>query len=165
MTTWYIIRCMSQRERWLSNELHVSLGLECYVPIERNVVTLRKKCIERLRPLIPGYVFVCCIDSIPWSDVAEMRHVMGWLEIDGMPATVTDAEVERIREMVRQHNRSLEDTMTFRVGDRVRAKDGPFASMEVLLRSVRGTQATIEVHMLGSTREATITTDHLERVV
>lgn len=161
---WFILKCMSQRERWLANELRVSLGLHTYVPIERNVVVLRGKKIERSRPLVPSYVFALGVEDEVWRDIAETRHVTGWLSINGRPAPVSDAEVHLIRSMERLHNKSLHDRRTFKVGDRVRVQDGSFASMNALLRAVRGSQATIEVHMLGSTRNATVKVDQLEKV-
>lgn len=165
MTTWHILRCMTMRERWLANELRRGLGLKTYVPVERVVATLRARRIERIRPLMPGYVFAGCFETMPWADIASTRHVIDWLTVDDdRPATITDAEVERIRDLEQMHNKALHDRRVFRAGDRVRAKDGPFASMDVLLRSVRGSQAIIEVHMLGSLRHATVSTDQLEKV-
>ena len=162
---WHILRTMGARERIVAGELHRGLGLKTYVPVEKVVATLRSKKIERVRPLMPSYLFAGCMDSMPWHDIALTRHVIDWLTIDDdIPAIVTDAEIDRIRQMERQHNAALHDRRTFKTGDRVRAKDGPFASMEVLLSSVRGSQATIEVHMLGSMRTATVHTDQLERV-
>lgn len=165
MTTWHILRCMTMRERWLANELRRGLGLKTYVPVEKVVATLRARRIERIRPLMPGYVFIGSPYGIPWSDVKATRHVIDYLKVDDeTPASVSDAEVERIRDLEQMHNAALHDRRVFRAGDRVRAKDGPFASMDVLLRSVRGSQATIEVHMLGSLRTAQVKLDQLEKV-
>lgn len=165
MTTWHILRVRTMRERWLANELRRGLGLKTYVPVEKVVATLRARRIERIRPLMPGYVFAGCFETMPWHDIASTRHVIDWLTVDDdRPATVTDAEIERIRALEHQHNAALHDRRVLKAGDRVRAKDGPFQSMEVLLRSVRGSSATIEVHMLGSLRTAQVKLDQLEKV-
>lgn len=163
-TPWHILRVAPQRERWLANELRVALGLHTYVPLEVNVIALRGKRIERRRPLVPGYLFVMGIGETVWHDIAATRHVTGWLAVNGRPAEVSDAEVGIIRLMERQHNQVLSDRRTLTVGDRVRPKDGPFASMHTLLSSIRGSTATIEVQMLGSVRKATVPLDSLERV-
>lgn len=163
-TTWHILRCAPQRERWLANELRVALGLHTYVPIERNVIVRRGKKIEVPRPLVPGYVFAMGIGEAAWRDVAETRHVTGWLTINGRPAPIKDAEIGLIRSMERLHNKALHDRRVFKVGERVRVSDSPFASMDVLLRSVRGSTATIEVQMLGSTRGVKVPVSQLEKV-
>lgn len=164
MTAWHILTCLSQRERVIAGEISRGLGLNTYMPMEVQRRTVRNVAHELRRPLMPGYVFVGSAGDMPWSDIRATRHVLGWLDIDGVPARLSDAEVDRIREMVQQHNLAVQDKRTFRAGDRVRPTTGPFASMEVLLRSVRGSQAIIEVHMLGSSREARITLDQLEKV-
>lgn len=163
-TTWHILRCAPQRERWLANELRVALGLHTYVPIECNVIVRRGKKIEVPRPLVPGYVFAMGIGEAAWRDVAETRHVTGWLTINGRPAPIKDAEIGIIRSMERLHNKALHDRRVFKVGDRVRLTQGPFASIESLLRSVRGSTATIEVQMLGSTRGVKVPVSQLEKV-
>jgi len=164
MTTWHILRCMTMRERWLANELRRGLGLKTYVPMERNVVTLRGRRIERPRPIMPGYVFAGCIDSMPWHDIASTRHVIDWLTVDDdRPAVVTDAEIERIRDLEQMHNAALHDRRTYRIGERVRAKDGPFASMPVLLCSVRGEHVQLKGEFMGKKLIINTTIDNIER--
>lgn len=163
--TWHVLRCVGQRERWVAAELRRSLGLHSYVPIERNVLVLRGKKIERPRPLMPGYVFALGIHNGIWRDIAETRHVLGWLKVDGGEAcSLTENEMTSIRDAERLHNQVLHDRRVFRIGERVRAKAGPFSSIESLLRSVRGSTATIEVPMLGSMRTAKVKLDDLEKV-
>ena len=165
MITWNVLRVVGQRERWVAAELRRGLGLRTYVPIERRAVTLRSRTLEVLRPLMPSYVFVGGVEDSVQSDVNATRHVIGFLRRDDdRLAAVADWEIDRIRELERQHNKALHDRRTFRAGDRVRAKDGPFASIDVLLRSIRGSTATIEVPMLGSTRTARVKLDSLEKV-
>jgi len=166
MGTWNILRVVGQRERWVSAELRRGLGLLTYVPIERNKITRRGRTIEVPRPLMPSYVFVGGVTDSVQADVGAVRHVISFLRLDGDArlAAVTDAEIERIRSIEHQYNKALHDRRTFRKGDRVRVQDGPFASMDVLLRSLRGSQATIEIQMLGSVREAKVSTDQLEKV-
>ncbi len=167
-TPWYILRVAPQRERWLANELRVARGLHTYVPIERIVVTLRGKRIERRRPLVPGYVFVLGVGENAWRDLAETRYVTGWLSIGGgRPYPVKDEQVGIIRIMEQEYNQALQARRArpvFKAGDRVRPKDGPFASIDSLLQSVRGSTGIIEVHMLGSTRKAKVKLDQLEKV-
>lgn len=165
MTTWHILTCLSQRERTVAADLRESLDLLVYVPIEIQRHTLRGVAHERRRALMPGYVFAGVRGGVmPWRGVRDVRHVLGWLEIDGSPAALSDAHIDHMRLMEKQHSAALTQRRVFRVGDRVRPASGPFASIDVLLSSLRGSQAIIEVHMLGSTRKASISVDQLEKV-
>jgi len=164
MTTWHILRCMTMRERWLANELRRGLGLKTYVPVEKVVATLRARRIERIRPLMPGYLFAGCFETMPWADIASTRHVIDWLTVDDdRPATVTDAEIERIRALEHQHNAALHDRRTYRIGERVRAKSGPFASIDVLLSSLRDEQVELKGEVMGKKLTIRTTIDNIER--
>lgn len=165
MTRWHILRTTTLRETTVAGDLgKAGLDLCAYVPIEIIRMPKRGVVFERRRPLMPSYVFVSGSKGVPWREIAATRHVLGWLEIDGTPASISDAEVAMIRLMEREHNEQISDGRTLRAGDRVRPTSGPFASVEVLLRAVRGSDAIIEVHMLGSPRDAKVRLDHLEKV-
>jgi transcription antitermination factor NusG len=163
-TTWNILRTMTLRETTVAGKLTTELGLKTYVPIEIKRRPGNGIMREFRRPLMPGYVFAGTRGDMPWRDIAEVEHVLGWLVMDGgRPVHLANGEIERINALAREHNRILTDTFTLRPGDTVRPTRGPFASIEVLLRSVRGSQATIEVPMLGSTRDVTVRLDQLEK--
>lgn len=164
MSGWHIIRTTTLRETTVAGEMTVGLGLRAYVPIEIVRMPRRGVVFERRRPLMPGYVFVAGRDGVPWPEVAATRHVLGWLEIDGTPASISDQELTTIRRMEAEYNRQIADSRALRTGDRVRPRSGPFSSMEVMLRSVRGVNAIVEVRMLGSSREARVRLDQLEKV-
>jgi transcription antitermination factor NusG len=164
-TTWNILRVSTLRETTVAGNLMMDLGLKTYVPIEIRRRQGKGVVHEFRRPLIPGYVFAGTRGKMPWREIAEAKHVIGWLVTDGSrPARVANYEIERIETLARDHNRVLADTFTFRPGDTVRPTRGPFQSIEVLLRSVRGSTATVEVKMLGSTREAKLKVSDLEKV-
>jgi len=141
------------------------LGLRAYVPIEIRRRQGKGVVHEFRRPLIPGYVFVRGADGVPMDLLRHhARHAIGWLLVDGAPAAISSMQIDLIREMAHQHNKALSDRRTLSPGDTVRPTRGPFSSIEVLLRSVRGSTATIEVQMLGSTREAKVSVSDLEKV-
>ena len=164
MTIWHVILSVPQRERMLAAELHTGLGLQSYFPIETRRITSGQRVVEVKRPLMPGYVFAGYDFQMPWRDLRELRDVRGWLTVDGdVPAPVAQYEIDRIRALEAEHNVQLAKPRQFRVGDRVK-HSGPFGSIESLLRSVRGSNATIEVPMLGSKRIATVPISRLEAV-
>lgn len=164
MTTWHVITSVPQRERILAAELHRGLGLYSYVPVEVRKISRNGRALEIKRPLMPGYVFAGAIDGMPWRDIRDQRDVRGWLTVNGdIPASVSDLEVQAIRQLESLHNKQITEARQFRVGDRVRF-NGPFGSIESLLSSVRGSNAKMEVKMLGSTRTVSVPLQSLERV-
>lgn len=165
MSTWHILRTMTLRETTVAGEITTGLGLRTYVPIEVGRMPKRGVVFERRRPLIPGYVFVRSAGGyMPWRDLRELKHVVGHLDIDGHPAAIHDSEIDRIREYARVYNKALTDRRTLNPGDKVRPTRGPFESIESLLRTVKGSTATIEVQMLGSVREVQVPVSSLEKV-
>lgn len=165
---WLICTTSPQRERHVAAELHRGLGLATYVPVER--VEARRprggKAIVRAIPLMRGYVFVGARYGFPWHDIAASRDVTGWLCRDGdVPAYVQQREIDRIRDLENEYNRERHQRpASLGVGAKVRVTKGAFESVESLLRAVRGSTATIEVPMLGSTRSVQVPLAHLAGV-
>ena len=97
---------------------------------------------------MPNYVFAGCIDSMPWRDIAAVKGIVDWLTIDDdIPATVSGAEIERIRQLEREFNLANDDRRQSRslcVGDRVKITKGAFMDMETLLTAVRGSKVEFQ---------------------
>lgn len=162
---WFVLTVAPQRERIVARDLKAGLGLRSTVPYERLELRRNNRVLTRIRPLIPGYVFAGSSYAMPWRDIRETRHVHGWLTVDDdIPAAVSDQEIAEIQRLAEQHNQQLRQIRTLGAGDKVRVKDGPFANIETLIRSVRGSTGSIEVPILGSTREIKVSLDQLEAV-
>jgi len=148
MSQWHIIRVVGPRVRHVACELSRGLGLRTYYPVERFKLTRRARTIERVRPLMPNYIFAGCIDSMPWRDIAATKGVVDWLTIDDdIPATVSGAEIERIRQLEREFNLAKDDRRKSRalcVGDRVKITKGAFMDIETLLTAVRGAKVEFQ---------------------
>jgi len=164
LTIWHVILSVPQRERMLAAELHTGLGLQSYFPTETRRITSGQRVVEVKRPLMPGYVFCGHEFGMPWRDIREIRDSRGWIAVDGgIPAIVRNGDIEHVRIAETQHNYELAKPRQFRIGDMVRYA-GPWGYIESRLRSVRGSNATMEFPMLGSTRTATVPLSRLEAV-
>ena len=108
---------------------------------------------------MPNYVFAGCIDSMPWRDIAAVKGIVDWLTIDDdIPATVSGAEIERIRQLEREFNLAKDDRRQSRalcVGDRVKITKGPFMDIETLLSAVKGRHVEFMTPMGKATAPAT----------
>jgi transcription antitermination factor NusG len=156
--SWYVLRTLAQRERWVAAELRRACGLRGYVPIERTRVRRGERSIECLRPMIPSYLFVAAVDGdLPWRDIAETRHVIGYLTSDGAPAVLTETELDRVRQFEAQLNAALrfETGSSYRIGERVEMRLGPL-TVPGILRELRGGTVRIETTMFGTARNVTV---------
>lgn len=166
MSTWYILTLAHRVrgpfsvpiEKLVMDNLKAGLGLTSYFPYEQKRVVLSNKCIERKVPLIGGVLFITGEYGIPWPDVLQTLYVTGRYGLtDEVPYPLSSAEIERIMQMEREHNRArVARPSQIGVGSRVRVTKGPFESIESLIMEVRGSTATIEAKMLGSTRSVQV---------
>lgn len=160
---WTILRVSPQREFSVAAELTRGLGLATYAPVEEVRLSRSQRTYWRNVPLMRGYVFCGGLEGFPWSDLKATRGVVGWLTTDGdAPAFLSQPEIDRIRQLEFDHNRvRAARPSQIGVGSRVRVTKGPFESIESLICAVRGSTATIEVPMLGSTRDIQVPLEYL----
>lgn len=165
MTIWRVLMVAPQRELRVAGEIQRGLGLLTMVPTERHRVRSRGKggqpvITERVRALMPRYLFLGSkVGDIPYRDVMEIEHVQSIVQFAGIPAQLTDAEVDRIRLLAREI-----ETSGWKAGDRATITSGPFRSIEALITAVKTESLRVSVPMFGSEREIDIRADQLERV-
>jgi len=164
-TTWYVLKVIAKREALVAKEIRTGLGLIDFVPYERFEARRAGRTLVVERPIISGYVFAGTKHGVmPWRDIMEIRHVYDWMRDGETPSKVTDLEVQRMQHLLAAHNSLKTSQRHLQPGDRVKVSDGPFASMETLLMTVKGNWASVMLPMLGGPREVQIPTSLLERV-
>lgn len=73
---WYAVRTAIGCEYRAKDEIQDELGLHVYCPTRRTHVVVRGKRSSRVRPLLPGYVFVHCdMNQIFMNAIRERDHV------------------------------------------------------------------------------------------
>jgi len=137
---WYILKVQSNRERSIADALKRKIaieGLDRYfddviVPTEKvtEFKAGKKKVVER--KLYPGYIVVhMCINDDTWFAVRETSGIGDFTGSAGKPTPMLAHEVARI---IKKDEEEVSDSpklnINFKIGDRVKIKEGTFESFE-----------------------------------
>lgn len=173
---WYVLRVASNKEE------QVRLALERKVKIEGLedrigrilVPTVKEKSIRRgqarivQRKLYAGYVFVEMATepdgSIPenvWFLVKETTGVGDFIQSDGRPTPMRDAEVERMLAAVTQSEEEASlSGIKFRPGDRVKIREGPFENFEGTVEAIDEQKGMVTVLLTIFGRESPVDVEY-----
>jgi len=134
---WYIVQTYSNFEKKVAEEIRrqaESKGLkdvfeEVLVPTENVTEVRRNQKVSAERKFYPGYVLV----KMAMSDEAFLlvKHtpkVTGFLGGGHKPQPISEAEVARIMNQVKEGVDRPKSTVNYEVGEQVRVTDGPFQS-------------------------------------
>ena len=136
MGAWYVVRTKTgaeERAVWhLSNQ-----GFEAYLPRYRKQVRHARKTEMVLRPLFPGYVFVCLdIGQKRWCAINGTFGVVGIVQFGDAPHPIPTAMVDAIRASEDARGSVRVAPHGLQKGDRVRVREGAFADYTALLDEV-----------------------------
>lgn len=155
---WYALRCKSNMEFIVNDQLKAKL-IPDYLPVYAvKPVNPRSHAIK---PYFPGYLFV---NDEPERLYAEkvflMRGVIGLVQFDGIPASISPKLIEAVRRQTHQLNPEQQQTRSvFVAGDAVLVEDDIIGQLEgifekcvngrervsVLLKIMQGRMMRMEV--------------------
>jgi transcription termination/antitermination protein NusG len=137
---WYILKVQSNRERSIADALKRKVaieGLDRYfgeiiVPTEKvtEFKAGKKKVVER--KLYPGYIVVQMhITDETWFAVRETSGIGDFTGAGGKPSPMLDHEIARIKPTDEEESAEAPKLdIRFKVGERVKVKDGTFEGFE-----------------------------------
>ena len=169
---WYILKVAFNREETVRDALVKQIkisGLEGYfgevlVPTEDIVEFTRagkRKIVKR--KLYPGYLMVFMhVNDDTWFLVRETSGVSDFTGTAGKPAPMDPAEVERV---IKKPDEDEEETpmktsIPFKVGDRVRVKEGNFQNQEGEVEKLDEANGRISVNINIFGRTVPVELDH-----
>jgi len=156
---WYILKVQVNREKGICENLLRQVkqaGMEHYfgevlVPTE-DVREFKKDGKQRItkRKLYPGYVVVnMAINDDSWFLVRETSGIGDFAGASGRPAPLTQPEIDRILQAARPEEQGEEEAIKtaipFKIGERVRIKEGYFQNYEGDISSIDERNGRIEV--------------------
>jgi len=140
---WYILKVAFNREDSIAEALRKKIALEgmeeyfdeVVVPSE-DVATFTRDGKKRItkRKLLPGYIMVrMAINDDTWFLVRETSGISDFTGSAGKPMPMDPADVERFinrPESEDEEEAPIKTAIPFKVGDRVRVKEGNFENQE-----------------------------------
>jgi transcriptional antiterminator NusG len=179
--SWYILKVQVNRENSICDALRRRVkvaGIERFfgevlVPTE-DVREFNKAGKQRIRKrkLYPGYIVVnMAINDDSWFLVRETSGIGDFTGAAGKPAPLTPEEVSRIiattmPDVEEDGEDSIKTAIPFKVGDRVRVKEGYFQNHEGEVSAVdeRNGRITVMINIFGRPNPVELDHWHVENV-
>lgn len=163
---WHVATIRSNWEFKAEEDIR-QLGFDAYVPRCRRFRMIgRRKAIAEW-PLIAGYVFVYFDkDNGAWKELHEVDGVEGILCSANVPCLAKLADIERLRrsENAGAFDFTIANTL-FKIGDRYRIAEGPFADFIARFRSASSKRrAKIAIEFFSGLIEAEIDVCNLAQI-
>lgn len=178
---WYILKVQVNRENSICDALKRRVKVagverffgEVLVPTE-DVREFNKAGKQRItkRKLYPGYIVVNMeINDDSWFLVRETSGIGDFTGAAGKPAPLTSEEVSRIiattkPEVEEDGEDNIKTAIPFKVGDRVRVKEGYFQNHEGEVSAVdeRNGRITVMINIFGRPNPVELDHWHVENV-
>ena len=178
---WYILKVQVNRENSICDALKRRVRVagverffgEVLVPTE-DVREFNKAGKQRItkRKLYPGYIVVNMeINDDSWFLVRETSGIGDFTGAAGKPAPLTSEEVSRIiattkPEVEEDGEDNIKTAIPFKVGDRVRVKEGYFQNHEGEVSAVdeRNGRITVMINIFGRPNPVELDHWHVENV-
>lgn len=151
---WYVVNVYSGSEKKVAESLKEQIILknmqdkilDVFVPTE-NVVEIRKgKKVEAERKFFPGYILVRMeMSDETWLVVKSTPRVSGFLGGRNKPQPISDSEVEKIMNQIKEGLEHPQTNVTYETGEQVRVIDGPFASFVGIVEEVDSEKSRLKV--------------------
>jgi len=151
---WYIVHAYSNFEKKVAEAIREQAraqGLEdkfsdILVPTEDVVEVRRGRKVNAERKFFPGYVLVKMeLTDEAYHLIKNTPKVTGFLGTGNKPMPVTQAEVDRILNQVKEGVEHPKPAITFEIGEQVRVADGPFASFSGQVEEVDEERSRLKV--------------------
>ncbi|MBP0439599.1 transcription termination/antitermination protein NusG [Tianweitania sediminis] len=152
---WYVIRVDYRQEKVVENLLH-DARIEGWLPMQKIEPKRRGgRKHQSDQPTFqiawPGYMFVRVANRAhAWLGVAGVKHVRSVLGYNERPVPVSDDEIIRLRCLLEKDpDAGKAQALAFKLGQKVRIVDGPFASYSGTVDSVDEFRVWLEVAIFG----------------
>ena len=116
------------------------------VPIHEVTEVKKGKRIQRKKKYFPSYVLVKMeMTKELYHMIKNIQKVTGFLGTTGTPVPVSDKEIDKILDNIKEGSLMPEPSLTFDVGEQVKVCEGPFASFSGLVEEVDEDKSKLKV--------------------
>ena len=154
MINWYIVQTFSGFEQKVAETIKEMIQKkklsdkinEVLVPMHEVTVVKKGKRVQKQKKYFPSYVLVKMeMNKELYHMIKNIQKVTGFLGTTGLPAPVSDKEIDKILGNIKEGSLSPEPSLSFDVGEQVKVCEGPFASFSGLVEEVDEEKAKLKV--------------------
>ena len=154
MKNWYIVQSHSSFENKVANLIKEEADKakvadkieEIIVPTHDITEVKRGKRIQRKKKYFPGYVLIKSeMDNDIYHMIKNIKRVSGFLGTKGMPAPVSDKEIDKILGQIKDGVAQPKSAIEYSVGEKVQVVDGPFASFNGMVEGIDEEKSRLKV--------------------
>jgi len=119
---------------------------EILIPAETVVEMKKGEKRSRSKKFFPGYIFVKMeLNNETWHLVKNTARISGFVGNSTNPPTVSEDEVIRITQQIKEGKMKPKLTIEFEKGESVRVKEGPFANFTGVVDDVAAEKGRLKV--------------------
>tara|TARA_Y100001970_G_scaffold176375_1_gene214955 strand:- start:14 stop:544 length:531 start_codon:yes stop_codon:yes gene_type:complete len=154
MKNWYIVQSHSNFENKVAKlikdeaeKLKFNDKIEEIIVPTHDITEVRRgKRIQRKKKYFPGYVLIKSeMDNDLYHMIKNIKKVSGFLGSKGIPAPVSDKEIEKILGQIKDGVAQPKSAIDYSVGEKVQVIDGPFASFNGLIEDIDEEKSRLKV--------------------
>ena len=154
MKNWYIVQSHSNFENKVAGlikeeaeKAKISDKIdEIVVPTHDITEVKRGKRVQRKKKYFPGYVLIRSeMDNNIYHMIKNIKRVSGFLGSKGIPAPVSDNEIEKILGQIKDGAVQPKSGIEYSIGEKVQVIDGPFASFSGMVEEVDEEKSRLKV--------------------
>ena len=154
MKNWYIVQSHSSFENKVAGlikeeaeKAKISDKIEEIVVPTHDVTEVKRgKRIQRKKKYFPGYVLIKSeMDNNIYHMIKNIKKVSGFLGTKGIPAPVSDKEIDKILGQIKDGVAQPKSTIEYSIGEKVQVIDGPFASFNGLVEDIDEEKSRLKV--------------------
>ena len=119
---------------------------EIIVPTHDITEVKRGKRIQRKKKYFPGYVLIKSeMNNDLYHMIKNIKKVSGFLGTKGVPAPVSDKEIEKILGQIKDGVAQPKSAIDYSIGEKVQVIDGPFASFNGMIEDIDEEKSRLKV--------------------
>ena len=154
MKNWYIVQSHSSFENKVAGlikeeaeKAKISDKIdEIVVPTHDVTEVKRGKRVQRKKKYFPGYILIRSeMDNNIYHMIKNIKRVSGFLGSKGIPAPVSDNEIEKILGQIKDGAVQPKSGIEYSIGEKVQVVDGPFASFSGMVEEVDEEKSRLKV--------------------
>ena len=154
MKNWYIVQTFSGFEQKVAETLKETIKIkelneeisDVLVPMHEITEVKRGKRVQRKKKYFPSYILVKMeMNKELYHTVKNIQKVTGFLGAPGIPAPVSEKEIDKILGRIKEGTLAPKTQISFDIGEQVKVCNGPFASFSGLVEEVDEEKSRLKV--------------------